>query len=86
MYIPTCEDEIHTCHTEVQGRPALIVRTNTSPNSYLTNSLGSDEFLRKEIREGFLKMKSQMDPEEWENFHWLGIRTDGENRPVVWIY
>lgn len=28
MYAPTSEDEIQTCHTEVQDRQALIVRTN----------------------------------------------------------
>lgn len=27
-----------------------------------------------------------MGPEEWKTFHWLGIRTNGETRPVIWIY
>lgn len=86
MYTPTLEDGIHTCRTEVQDRQAFLLRTN-EVQIHRMNSLGSDGFLRKEIREGFLKeMACEIGPEEWGNFHWLGIRTSGTNGPVVWLY
>lgn len=53
MYAHISEDEIHSCHTEVQDRQALIVRTNRV--QIPTDELRSDEFLRKEIRKSFLK-------------------------------
>lgn len=85
VYTPAFEDEIHTCHTEVQGRPALIVRTNRVQTPTRPDSLEGDEFLRKEIGEGFLKeMEFEMGPEEWETFHCLEIRT--ENKPLVWTH